>query len=214
MIPIFISYLFYFFIIPGFIGFGVWKLWDETEFLHYFEKRKTNIKNKKIINEKKKDIKRIQIYFVLFLIISLPTWGFFSSEISDSQMSREVHGVGFGAFVTNPVVESLGPSYDSEKIIDKMRSNPSVWLPIILDEVVNIDKVTKYPGRLAVYRLIQDRYVITYTYLAPFPITKSYGIELIDTGDEDYKILSRGEQTVVFPLNPGDASSVVPKTTF
>lgn len=216
MIPLFVSYVLYFLIIPGAFILTFWKMWDETVFVEYFKERKTTQieKTNKIIRMETDLISKLKIYMVIFLIVFLPMWGFVASEISHSEMRREVHGVGFGAYVKDPVMQSLGPSYDTDSIIEEMREKPEVWFPDMIDGVVDFDELTRLPGRLSVYKMYEERYVVTYTYTTPVPMIKSYGVEMIETQEGGYKIISVEEKMIVFPLNPGSSSEVVPKTAF
>lgn len=76
------------------------------------------------------------------------------------------------------------------------------WFIEDIQEFIDFEHLTRYPGELAVYRLRKtwEHIVITYTYYSPVPIMRIYGFNLI----EDEVFLDT-EETIVYPMDPGRA---------
>jgi hypothetical protein len=162
-------------------------------------------KVKKIMQHSLDKIRTYEVMCVVILLVLLPSWGVLGSEISDTEMHSEL--VFYGAYPESedPVVFSIGPSYNINKIREEMRERPEI--PQKIDQIVDIDELTRFPGRLAVYRLQGNRIIITYSYLAPFPVIKAYGF-LMDDTNGGWRILYHNEQTFVFPMVPAGTGSV------
>lgn len=208
-----LTYALYFALIPVFPIVLIGVLWYEKNKFDFFKASSMSkkLKWRETISSQLKRIKRYEVITIFILLLVLPSWGYFASEVSDTQMHREMRGgtgpMGSAYSVRDPVIESLGPSYDTGSIINEMRSKPDIWLPHKFDEMVDLNDLTDIPGRLAVYRLYGSRYVLTYTYLAPYPIMRAFGFQVIE-GDGELLILSQIEKTIVFPNDPGTASRV------
>lgn len=210
---IIISYAVYFVLIPISMIIPPIVFWYEKSKLDFFidSPISKRLKGRDIMSKQLKKIKKYELLFIVLLIFILPVWGFVASEMSDTQMHREMTGgsgpMGTAYAVHDPVLEALGPSYNTGKIIDEMRSKPDIWLPHKFENLVDLTELTDIPGRLAVYRLYGSRYILTYTYLAPFPIMRAYGFQVIED-DGELLILSQNEKTIVFPEDPGITSRV------
>ncbi len=171
-------------------------------------------------NELKKNvdkIKYLQVFLVIFLLISLPAMSFISSSLSDFYMRRDptmVSGSYYenchngtynnGTYIRDPVVRSIEADFDSDAVIEKMKDDSKYWhTEDILDEI-DLREMCKIPGKLSVYRMkntIRDDIVITYTYYAPLPITKAFGFRVTPNGEDVYLLK---EHTTIYPMNPGD----------
>lgn len=156
---------------------------------------------KGIIQDSFSRLQKIQVLTVILLLILLPTWGMISSEITHKEMHSEMVFIGGQYTTIDPVLNSIGPSYNTKDIIREMEENPGAWLPELVDEVVDIDELTRFPGRIALYRLTKNRYIITYTYLAPIPITRGYGFQYTET-DGERIIIAENSGTYIFPMDP------------
>ncbi|MGM0510134.1 MAG: hypothetical protein ACQESD_03290 [Thermoplasmatota archaeon] len=131
---------------------------------------------------------------------------------SDNEIHRELYG-GTGAkgpayAYQDPVIYSLGPSYDVQEIESKMKDKPNRWHYEQIDEAVDIDNLTRYPGSLAVYRLLRDRVIVTYTYLSPCPMIRTFGFVIKEVDGEELFLLI-DQDTIIFPGNPTKADRVL-----
>ncbi len=153
-------------------------------------------------------LRKYEAIFVVFLIAFLPLWSHSASIYADSMMHNEYRGgltaMGRAYGSLDPVKSQLGPSYDIEHIKKSMEEKPGFWMPEEVEEQIDLDKLTRVPGRLALYRLKDRRYVVVYTYMAPYPIIKSYGFYQTT----DYELVLLSEKTTIFPLSPNRAGKV------
>ncbi|MBS3813879.1 hypothetical protein KGY63_00660 [Candidatus Bipolaricaulota bacterium] len=178
---------------------------SQREFISFFE----NLDNRECKENKEKreqaENKRywLKIIFVVILIVFLSSWHLVTSELADIRMRTEIE-FGFGGVYTeNPVVVSLGPTYDVSKVIEIMKSKKERWLPGKVKEVVDLESLTNFKGIIAVYRTYDQRYIITYTYLSPYPLIKSFGFKYVKTDDDQLKIIKKDKRTIFYPLSPG-----------
>ncbi len=161
------------------------------------------------IEEELMETKKYQVFFVVFLLISLPFMTFTSVTLSDHYMRKSTVYVSTweGQYVVTKdlVKRSIEGKYDSQKVIDKMKEKPDIWHTEDILEELDLEDLNKIPGRLSVYRMGMGNYgrddiVITYTYLSPLPITRTFGFKISPTG-EAYLV---EENTMIYPMNPGN----------
>lgn len=179
-------------------------------------RRSNDIKKDQYIKKIKSRIKKYEALFLISLLLFSAGWNMLASTYCDNAMHSQMGGaigpLGEAYGNQDPVVTSLGPSYDSDKIINKMEEKPDVWFPEDVKDQVDLDKLTKMPGQLAVYRLNKYRYVITYTYMAPYPVIKAYGFFIDDkanTSDFQEKLILMREQTIIYPEDPNLANDFI-----
>ncbi len=157
---------------------------EESRYLDYIrDMDRTHLDRKK--EEMFSFIKKLNRYGVIFLvvmIVSLPVWSFSSSVLLDMHMHGERVDVPGAAYppLMDPVDDKIGPTYDVDYVIEKMEESPRRWLPSEVERHVDIKEMTRLPGILTVYRFTRNRYLITYSYIAPFPITETYGFRVRD----------------------------------
>ncbi len=228
------GYLFsYYLAVPLLLLIGYLILKRKKENVEYLTKTSTKTLRKKGEEDKErylrraeKKMKKYQTVFVVLLLIGLPLWGYTASAYCEFTMHRELAGRRMGPMgkaydISDPVYRSLGPSYDTDKILEKMREDNDTWLPEKVDEQINLDALTRYPGRFAVYILKDHRYILTYSYLSPYPVIKSYGFLLTGTDEFGEGNQTDGEElntqsliliqkhTIIYPLNPAIAQKTV-----
>ncbi|MBS3736890.1 MAG: hypothetical protein V5A87_04805 [Candidatus Bipolaricaulota bacterium] len=145
----------------------------------------------------------LRIIFIVILIVFLSSWHLVTSELADIRMRTEMKYGGGGIYSENPVVVSLGPTYDVNGVIETMKNKEERWLPDQVKEVVDLDHLVNFKGRIAVYRTYDQRYIITYTYILPYPIIKSFGFKYVKTDDGQLKIIKKDKKTIFYPLAPG-----------
>lgn len=105
----------------------------------------------------------------------------------------------------DPVIYQIKPTYDINSVKDKMEKYPNSFHPEIVYDAIDINELTKIPGKMAVYRLGGDRILVTYTYLSPYPIVKGFAINLFEYEEKiDYTV---EEETFVYPEYPGKAGN-------
>ncbi len=209
----FVLFAVYYLLIPAGLIAVSWKLWNDVGYLDIVQNRWDKNRGKKDIRKARTIAQKTSVIFTAFILVALPLWGFSSSEFMDEQIRHEViGGTVFNPAIIDPVIHSLGPSYDSEYIIEQMKENPGRWHFEEIDEKVNFDELTSVPGRLAVYTLRDRRIIVTYTYLAPFPIVRAFGFRHREIegpeGEPELLFLVEREKTYLFPLNPGNVGEV------
>lgn len=201
--------LIYYFPFPVIPTIFIWLILGEKRYLEYSgEVDRVDKEDQKIAlsasNERLK--KYAQVFLIVFLLF-LPIWNLSTSETADANIRHEIFQVGSVTGVRDPVRYSLGPGYDVEKIRMKMEEDSYRWLPDELDDHVDLDELTRVPGRLGVYWLTADRehpkrYVVAYTYLAPFPVVKIFGLKIIQGEGTELALEYVGERTFVYPERP------------
>ncbi|MCF7890887.1 hypothetical protein K9M78_06670 [Candidatus Bipolaricaulota bacterium] len=145
----------------------------------------------------------LRIIFIIILVVFLSSWHLVTSELADIRMRTEMeYGVG-GIYSENPVVVSLGPTYNVRRVIETIEKKEERWLPDQVKKVVDLDRLANFKGRIAVYRTYDQRYIITYTYLLPYPFIKSFGFKYVKTDDGQMKIIKKDKKTIFYPLSPG-----------
>lgn len=174
-----------------------WKILQESRYLDYMrDVERTHADRKK--DEMFSVIKKMNKFGTVFLVvmlISLPIWNVSSAFIMDMHMHGERVDVPGAAYppLLDPVDDKIGPTFDVDYVIERMEESPRRWLPSEVNRHVDIEKMTRLPGILAVYRFTRDRYLITYTYIAPFPITETYGFRVRDPIEEHIFSLERDD---------------------
>lgn len=155
-------------------------------------------------------IKRYTLVFIVVIILFLPAWSFSVSEVTETDIRNErfylTGGKGTVTGVRDPVKYSIGPTYDIEKVKSKMEEGSNRWVPDQLEEHLDLDELTDVPGRLGIYWLRGDkerpeRYVVSYTYLGPYPVVDLYGFKITGEGT-DLHLEYVGEQTFIYPEKP------------
>ncbi len=199
----------YFILIPLILFILAWKVWDSSEWIKTDQKSWPNRSKAEESRKKRMDFNKAVVLFLVCSLILLSSWGFIASEISDSAMREEiVGGEGFRPIIRDPVIDQLGPSYDTDSIINEMEARSHFWLPELVKEVVDLDELTSIPGRLAIYRLTGERYIITYTYLSPMPITQVYGFVFYRGETGELMIMEEAEETHIFPTHPNQSGDI------
>jgi len=161
-------------------------------------------KQKKLFNNSLDRLKRLQIYLIIALIIMLPLWNFAADYRANTSVHSEITGGGISVQKRDPVMHYIGPTFDIDSVYKKLEEKPNIYRPNLINKVVNLNELTTYPGRLAVYRLLDNRIIITYSYLGVYPVIKAYGFQFI----EEKGIVVQRETTVVYPLSPADVSNL------
>ncbi|MFP4048124.1 MAG: hypothetical protein ACLFT4_10260, partial [Bacteroidales bacterium] len=161
-------------------------------------------KQKKQFKKSIKRLKRLQIYLIIVLIVLLPLWNFAADYRANSSIHTEIIGGGLQPTTKDPVVHEISPTFDIDKVYNEVEEKPSIYRPELINKVVSLDKLTSYPGRLAVYRLTDNRIIITYSYLSIYPVIKAYGFQFI----EGRGIVVQRQTTVVYPLSPAEVSNL------
>ncbi len=162
----------------------------------------------KIIKNSYKKMKRFQVYLIIALIISIPVWHLVTVNIvHEDAHFKKVNPIGpdsgGGMGEIDPVIYQIKPTYDISSVKEKMEKYPKSFRPEIVYEAIDIDDLTRIPGKMAVYRLGDSRILVTYTYLSPYPVVRGFAINLFEYEEDiDYIV---EEETFVYPESPGDA---------
>lgn len=168
-----------------------------------------------ILDIKKRDIRILQIFLVLFLLVFMPVAHYTSTSLSDGLMDRTRIFRGEGSYIDHPVAHQIGPSYDTDTVLEEMEEEQRYWEDWIVEglkEEVDFDEITRFPGRLGIYYLRrslgtgvrEQNVVITYTYFSPIPITRVYGFYLHP--EDEMVLLEKGPSTLIYPMDPADAN--------
>lgn len=201
-------HLIYYALLPGLLFFILYKINSKKNMIKgigYFNKEEENDSD---LKEKKKDLKKLKVIFVVYILIFIPAVNFMSIYITETSMERErmYTGDGFRSVVYDPVTHQIGPTSDTDSVIEEMEQNNDTWVTEELKEEVDFDDLTNLPGMLSAYRLEKQHkrtthIIITYHYLTPIPITRSIGFDVWDV-DEDVSLSLEEERTLVYPMTP------------
>jgi len=201
-------YLVYYLVLPlGFI-FLIWKIWQKRDELKGASEFGSRKKNSPELKKKVGEMERLQVFFIIFLLLFIPSSTLISSQIQEVSIEYDrMAAGGFGQSIEyRQVKRQLGPSYDTESIISEMETAPSYrsWYIEDIREEVDLERLTRLPGRLAVYYLdkreTREQFVIiTYSYFSPLPITRTFVFRVFDDEAFFYE-----ENTIVYPGNPSN----------
>ncbi len=190
-------------------------LWKDKNYLEgsfdFFTSLQDSDNLFKNIRKKKTRIKKVQTAMVVFFLIFVPTIALSSGSMTEINMHREEFyytGPLGGYLVTrDPVRETIGPSFNTEWVIEQMKKDPSEWYTGQVLAQVDLKKIGKIPGRMKVYRMdfrTKNEIIITYTYISPIPITRVFGFRISLDGEEA-NLVRRG--TVIYPMDPGNTET-------
>lgn len=202
---VFVFYILYFLGFPLILLYFYFKLRHQAGFVDFLGGVNGNQgKDSSERTEKAKRKRRnTKIVFTVVLILFLLSWHLITADLVDLRIKGEVKYGGGGMYTENPVVVSLGPTYNGSEIVRTMKEKETRWLPKQVEKVVSLDKLANSWGRIGVYRTYDQRYVITITYLSPWPVVRSYGFQYVETEGGGKKILKKERKTVFYPLDPG-----------
>ncbi len=205
---IFISYVAYFIMIPLCLYLLIRKLWYDEGYLGFAYIGWTSKRKDIELGVLERKLMLYKVFVIFVVVLLLPVWGFAASHIANQGVRTEVVG---GTFIQptiqDNVVHHIGPTYDTDYVLEVMYNRSSLWFPELINEYVDLEELTSRPGRMAVYILRGPRYIITYTYLAPFPIVETHGF-LYRASDNGPEIVFYQTETYVFPFNPGRAGDI------
>lgn len=200
---------------PFFIIFAVfiWYIFAEKKYLGFAVALDRTHKDDKetALDGSVKKIKRYAQVFIVVILLFLPIWSLSASRVADSTIRHERFylegGKGTVTGIRDPVKYSIGPTYDIDMVKERMEERSYRWLLDQLDDHVDIDELSKVPGRLALYWLTDDkkhpkRYVVSYTYAAPYPISELYGFKMIEGEGTDLYLEYVGHETYLYPERP------------
>ncbi len=198
-------FLIYYIGLPVILLYFYLKFRSQGEYINFLGSldSKNEKKNKERREKAEEKQYRTRIIFTIILVVFLSSWHLVTSELADIRMRTEMKYTGGGIYRENPVVVSLGPTYDVNGVIETMKNKEERWLPDQVKEVVDLDQLVNFKGRIAVYRTYDQRYIITYTYVLPYPIIKSFGFKYVETDDGQIKIIKNDKRTIFYPLAPG-----------
>ncbi|MBS3781549.1 MAG: hypothetical protein KGY68_02945 [Candidatus Thermoplasmatota archaeon] len=151
------------------------------------------------------EMERLQVFLIILLLLFVPLSNMVSSQIQELSIEydqKPVGGMG-GSIEYRQLRRQLGPSYDTDSIISEMETAPSYmsWYIEDVREEIDLDRLTRLPGRLAVYYLDKsdagEFMVITYSYLSPLPITQYFVFLVFGEEASLYK-----EDAFIYPESP------------
>ena len=153
-------------------------------------------------------MKKLQVYLIVALLILLPVWHFSISRGVHNQAHIKVIGGGFAPGRIDPVKWEIKPTYDTDHAFEKMQEKSDVFRPDLIERVIDLDKLTDVPGRIAVYRFSSagdlGKILLVYTYVSPVPVVKAVGIQWVESTDQ---LFVKNVKTFVFPIDPITISS-------
>jgi len=197
----------YFIGLPAILLYFYLKFRSQTEFINFFGAlaSKDSRENRARREQVEKKRRRLKVIFVLVLVAFLLSWHLVTSELVNIRMKGEIRYAATGIYAENPVVVSLGPTYNVENVVETIRNKEERWLPNQVEKVVDLDDLANFKGRIAVYRTYDQRYIITHTYLLPYPVVKCFGFQYVETDDGQLKIVKKDVRTIFYPFDPGTA---------
>lgn len=170
-------------------------------------------KNKKAIDKTKADLKKLQVIFVVFILLFIPAINFSYHSLQEITIDRHrIYTGAFSSFLYSPLDEQKGPSTDVDSVLQEMEDDESYdWYVEDIKDEIDFDDLTRIPGRLTAYYLDKrsphgdsfNQIVITYSYYSPIPITRVYGFEILPIGEGEEMASLMEERTLVYPLDPG-----------
>ncbi|GEM_PF-1327297 len=204
-----VLYFVYYIAFPFLLMIAIWKLWEKK---NHLAGKASFSPGSEDDSASKDDLKKLQIFFVISLLIFMPVMNFTASNLSEIGMSRD--RIYFGAFgqsaIYDPVNRKIGPSMDTDYVIEQMEERPDYWLVEDVQDQIDFEDITRMPGRLTVYHITKDtgwsHIVITYHYFSPLPVIRTIGFRIYDMGEEavDEAILEV-EKTIFYPLDPASS---------
>lgn len=202
----------YFIALPIALTLIIWNISQEIGYLDYIRDvdwTKKDLKLKKI-NSIIKKVNNYSFVFLILLLLLLPLWNFTASIALDTNMHSERAHIPGGTYppLVDPVVDKLGPTYDVESVFQRMEESPNRWLPDEVERHVDLEDLTKLPGRITIYRFREDRYLITYTYLAPYPIMQTYGFIIREVPEGEQLVLNN-QRTYLYPNIPTNPNDII-----
>ena len=204
MLAIFYSIV-YFLGLPLILLFFYLKFKSQTEFINFFNSLSSrgSKENQGIKENIEKKRSRLRKAFVVILLVFFTSWHLVTSELVDISMKREMKYGSGGMYSENPVAVSLGPTYDTKKLIETVRDDRERWLPDKVEKLVDLDYLASFKGRVAAYRTYDQRYIIVCTYLLPYPLIRSFGFKYVKTDKGQLKIINKDKKMVFYPFGPG-----------
>jgi len=194
--------------------FLTWKRKSLVRGTSYFGRGREKDSSKTMKN-KMKDIRTFQVALVIFILLFVPLAHYSFTTLSDGMMDRNRIVRGQTTIIEEPVEDQIGPSSDTEGVIEEMKEEYSPWIIDGIKEEIDFDEITRIPGKLGVYYLERSlgegvrehNIIITYSYFSPIPITRVYGFEVLPgNGEEQGDIwLEEGPNTVIYPMDPANA---------
>ncbi len=204
-------YLIYYLLIPGLILFTIWKIKKKGDFIKVIAMFKDgqDDKSSKLIRENKGKLRKFKVLLVVLILISIPALNLTSHLIQDVSMHRSrLYLSGETVFPGHfdLIDEKIGPSFDADEVLEKMDSGEEDWYLESIKGEVDLDQLTRYPGRMTVYKISgsfgrQERVVINYDFLSPLPFTRS--LEFIIIEEEAFL---EADNTVIYPMPPSMAA--------
>ncbi len=210
-IPLYIAYIAYYALFPLIIISLVWIIFKKRNFILgtiYFGGKED--KSPSALKENLKDLKKLQVYLVVTLLLLMPLLNSTFFWLADETMDRKRVFRGEGSYIDRPVESQIGPTFDIEKVIERMEEDDHHWEDWLLEDIrdeIDFDEITRLPGRLGVYYLRraatrENHVIITYSYLSPIPITIVYGFNVVP--EQEIIFLLEGPDTLIYPMDPAD----------
>jgi len=202
-------YALYFLGLPGIVLFFTLRYRSQKKFLEFYDGLEGEI-GKEGGEKTQPILKRRRILIIstlVLLLIFLLSWHWITSELADQRMKFEIASGPAGIYLDNPISVSLGPTYETEKLVEEIRKNESRWLPALVEDLVELKELSRGRGRVAAYRTYDGRLIIVKTYLLPYPYVKSYGLQFVETETGEKVIIKKEEKTIFYPLDPGTVGS-------
>lgn len=123
MWTIFGLYIIYYLVLPLSLVFVLWKIWQKNDevkgLVEFGSKKKSGLEMKKKVGE----MKKLQVYFVIVLLLFIPLTNVVSSQIQELSIEYDREPAGtFGADEYPQLRRQLGPSYDTDSVIAEMET--------------------------------------------------------------------------------------------
>ncbi len=204
-------YSLYYIGIPGLLFVTIWRIKQKSDFIKGSIKFGGKEKVSAEIESEKSKLKKLQILFVVLLLISVPALNLTFYGIQDISMHRTRSYASeqtiFPGHIDR-VGSRIGPTFDTEAVIKQMEDAEHVdWYLEDIRDQIDLDKLVRSAGRITIYKLKRtlndhERVVINYAYLSPIPMTRY--IEFVVVKGEAFL---EADNLVVYPMPPSMAAS-------
>lgn len=211
MIGVLLKSIGYFFLFPiVFIALS-YVLYRKKEDLLALSNIKTEDEvTKNSIKKSYSRIRKIEIAFVLTILIFMPFMYLLGGSYTQDMVHREERGgvaLERSFPILDPVIYQIGPTEDIKEVKNEIEKDDHIWHPGQLKEKVDFEHLNKFPGKFSLYRLLDNRLIVIYHYISPVPTYKSYGF-MIEVVNKEEKLLLMKKDTIVYPMNPDRCSKV------
>lgn len=206
LILLVVLYTVYYLVFPVTLISIVWWVWNKRNTMIGTAAFGSNKKDSSPSKDDLGEIKKLEVFFIVFLLLFIPVMNITSSNLSDISMERDrfYFGAMGQSVIYNPVNERIAPTMDVDSVLEQMEESYEEWYLDDIKAEVDFEDLSRIPGRLAAYHITKrdtewSHVVLNYHYISPLPITRVIGFRIFE--DEGFASLEV-DRTIVYPLDP------------